>query len=37
VNDAYMAMVGQPVCVWLNALLGTDASRRINGEVVLNI
>jgi hypothetical protein len=37
VNDAYKAMVGQPVCVWLDALPGTGTSRRINGEVVLNV
>ncbi|GJN10228.1 hypothetical protein PR202_ga28306 [Eleusine coracana subsp. coracana] len=37
VNDAYKAMVGQPVCTWLDSLPGAGASRRINGEVVLNI
>ncbi|TVU21230.1 hypothetical protein EJB05_30855, partial [Eragrostis curvula] len=37
VNDAYKAMVGQPVCMWLDALPGTGPSRRINGEVVLNV
>ncbi|XP_062213711.1 uncharacterized protein LOC133914672 [Phragmites australis] len=36
-NDAYKAMVGQPVCPWLDSLPGAGASRRINGEVVLNV
>jgi hypothetical protein len=30
-------MVGQPLCVCLDALAGADASRWINGEVVLNV
>jgi hypothetical protein len=37
VNDAYKAMVGQPVCVWLDTLPGTSVSRQINGDVVLNV
>ncbi|TVU21232.1 hypothetical protein EJB05_30857, partial [Eragrostis curvula] len=37
VNDAYKEMVGQPVCLWLDTLPGAGPSRRINGEVVLNI
>ncbi|KAK3146962.1 hypothetical protein QOZ80_3BG0275840 [Eleusine coracana subsp. coracana] len=37
VNDAYKAMVGQPVCPWLDSVPGAGASRRINGEVVLNV
>ena len=36
-NDAYKALVGQPVCPWLDSLPGGDASRRINGEVVLDV
>ncbi|OEL16753.1 hypothetical protein BAE44_0022228 [Dichanthelium oligosanthes] len=36
-NDAYKAMVGQTVCPWLDTLPGTGASRRINGEVVLEV
>ncbi|PAN48960.1 hypothetical protein PAHAL_9G415600 [Panicum hallii] len=36
-NDAYKAMVGQPVCPWLDSLPGAGASRRINGEVVLSV
>ncbi|KAL6647935.1 hypothetical protein ACP70R_015372 [Stipagrostis hirtigluma subsp. patula] len=36
-NDAYKAMVGQPVCPWLDAVPGAGASRRINGEVVLSV
>ncbi|XP_034592342.1 uncharacterized protein [Setaria viridis] len=34
-NDAYKEMVGQPLCQWLDSLPGADASRRINGKVVL--
>jgi hypothetical protein len=37
VNDAYKAMVGQPVCPWLDSLPGAGASRRINGVVVLDV
>lgn len=37
VNDAYKAMVGQPVCPWLDALPGAGASRRINGIVALDV
>jgi len=36
-NDAYKAMVGQPICPWLDSLPGAGASRRINGEVVLSV
>ncbi|XP_004986877.1 uncharacterized protein LOC101752712 [Setaria italica] len=36
-NDAYKKMVGQPLCPWLNSLLGAGASRRMNGEVVLYV
>ncbi|OEL28328.1 hypothetical protein BAE44_0010652, partial [Dichanthelium oligosanthes] len=36
-NDAFKAMVGQPLCPWLDSLLGTGVSRRINGEVVLDV
>ncbi|XP_004986768.1 uncharacterized protein LOC101783930 [Setaria italica] len=36
-NDAYKEMVGQPLCPWLNSLLGAGAPRRINGEVVLYV
>ncbi|KAM0828392.1 hypothetical protein ACQ4PT_067588 [Festuca glaucescens] len=40
-NDAYKALVGQPVCSWLGSpsLPGHagGASRRINGEVVLDV
>lgn len=37
INDAYKKMVGQPLCPWLNSLLGIRASRRISGEVVLHV
>ncbi|CAD6204178.1 unnamed protein product [Miscanthus lutarioriparius] len=37
VNDAYKAMVGQPVCPWLDSLPGAGASRRINGIVALDV
>ncbi|KXG39070.1 uncharacterized protein LOC8066238 [Sorghum bicolor] len=43
VNDAYKAMVGQPVCPWLDYLPGgagagvSTTSRRINGIVVLDV
>lgn len=38
-NDAYKALVGQPVCPWLDSLPddSAGASRRINGEVVLDV
>ncbi|OEL28544.1 hypothetical protein BAE44_0010437, partial [Dichanthelium oligosanthes] len=36
-NDKYKAMVGQLVCQWLDSLPGTDAYRRINSEVVLDV
>jgi hypothetical protein len=40
-NDAYKALVGQPVCPWLSSLSppggAGSASRRINGEVVLDV
>ncbi|XP_006651523.1 uncharacterized protein LOC102702271 [Oryza brachyantha] len=37
VNDAYKALVGQPVCPWLDSLPCTGTSRRINGEVYLDV
>lgn len=36
-NDAYKALVGQPVCPWLDSLPGAGLSSRINGEVVLDV
>ena len=36
-NDAYKAMVGQPICPWLDSLPGAGPSRWINGEVVLSV
>jgi hypothetical protein len=41
-NDAYKALVGQPVCPWLDSLLpgeghAAGAPRRISGEVVLDV
>ncbi|XBH90113.1 hypothetical protein VPH35_081864 [Triticum aestivum] len=39
-NDAYKALVGQPVCPWLDSVPDDScagASRRINGEVVLDV
>ncbi|KAJ1296590.1 hypothetical protein BS78_01G313300 [Paspalum vaginatum] len=36
-NEGYKAMVGQPVCPWLDSVPGAGASRRINGIVVLHV
>ena len=36
-NDAYKAMVGQPICPWLDSLPGAGPSRWIDGEVVLSV